>query len=68
MIRENSDDAVTLETMIDRHDLQSVIDALMHICIGKELHIKETWQDKALAREWRKATDVLAKVSDKISV
>lgn len=45
---------VELETMIDKVGLANVLYALSHICGEKAEHLQVNWQDKAMARVWRK--------------
>jgi hypothetical protein len=41
-----------LERMVDLQSLAAVLDALVEIADAKANHIRENWQDAALARTW----------------
>jgi hypothetical protein len=45
-------DRDTLESMIDRHSLAAVLDALTVICHEKAEHLMSAWQDNNAARSW----------------
>lgn len=40
------------EELVDRHKLAEVVDILAEVCSMKADHIRENWQDDALADEW----------------
>ncbi len=48
----DSDIESTLEGMIDRWTMVSVLDALVDICDGKAGHLRSNWQDETSARVW----------------
>ena len=41
-----------LERLIDRYDLESVLDTLAEVCHEKAAHVLEVWQDKDLSNDW----------------
>ena len=41
-----------LESMIDKHGLDTVVLALSHVCSEKAEHIRVNWQDENLALGW----------------
>ena len=49
MNRAESD---ALEAIIDRVGLSETLAEMASICGAKAQHIRENWQDEALAREW----------------
>lgn len=51
----NAYDRTTLEALIDSHSLTLVLDHIGEICLEKEAHVLNNWQDKPFATEWRKA-------------
>jgi hypothetical protein len=57
---------VELEVMVDRISLQTVIEALAHICWLKAEHLQENWQDNAGARAWLKDAKKLDRVVEQI--
>ena len=61
MIAENSQDAVTLEKIVDRHSMRDVLIALGAIAFGKSSHVAENWQDNVLARKWFRAGQAIDK-------
>jgi hypothetical protein len=48
----NQNERDTIETLIDRCGLSSVLMALSEICGDKAEHIRSNWQDEILARDW----------------
>lgn len=53
-----------LESLIDTHNLTSVVQALAYVCSDKADHLRENWQDATAARHWEKASvelDTLAR-------
>ena len=46
------EDAMALETLIDRTSVSAVLESLGEICSEKAEHIRENWQDTQLARDW----------------
>lgn len=63
------DDSRTLEDLLDRYNLSSVILELANIGAEKAQHVRETWQDEELARAWDKAASAVEKcaLSDKVT-
>ena len=48
----NTQELETLELLIDRRGIASVLMALSEICGAKGDHIESNWQDAGLARRW----------------
>jgi hypothetical protein len=46
-------EALDLETLIDRRGIEQVLQQISEICGAKAEHIASNWQDAALARRWR---------------
>ena len=44
-----------LESLIDRHGLFPVLEAIAEICYLKADHLTTNWQDRVSARLWEKA-------------
>jgi len=44
----------SLEIMMDKHGLDTVMLALSHICSEKADHVRSNWQDENLAKAWDK--------------
>lgn len=53
-----------LEIFIDNNSVQDVIIMLRTLCEEKATHVESTWQDRILARQWRKAAVYLDRVSE----
>jgi hypothetical protein len=51
--QQASEDARTLEGMIDGMGLRAILMLLQGIAYEKAQHIEENWQDYKLAREWK---------------
>lgn len=49
----------TLEALIDRTSLATVVDLLAELASTKAYHIRETWQDDPLADVWDNAAKEL---------
>ena len=45
-------EAINLETLIDNHGIQEVMDAIANICWEKSEHIVQSYGDKPLAKLW----------------
>lgn len=60
------DDEVALEALVDRYDLDRVLDMLADICHGKADHLLTNWQDPRAARAWTKAGEKLSALSCKV--
>ena len=43
-----------LELLIDAAGVQNVIEAIGEICCGKAEHVETNYQDRELAKAWRK--------------
>ena len=48
----DSDLIFTLEELIDRHGIDTILEEIAHICFAKADHIVSNYQDYALANEW----------------
>jgi hypothetical protein len=46
--------ANALEPTVDRHGIAAVLGAIGYLCAAKAEHIETTWQDRQLARAWKK--------------
>lgn len=53
-----------IEAIVDRETMENTLNALLQVCISKELHVEEDWQDKPLARRWKKLAIALDKLVD----
>ena len=47
----------TIETLVDKHGAQVVLQALAQVCAEKADHVNTNWQDRALAKDWEHASD-----------
>jgi hypothetical protein len=59
-------DAVTLEAIVDRQGLHSVVELLAIVCGEKAEHIAVNWQDAGLAKQWDKAGQLFDTLAPKI--
>ena len=50
----------SLETLIDRHGMTRVLQALAEICELKADHLRANWQDETLAKQWSTVADALS--------
>lgn len=57
----------TLEMLIDHNSLDAVLDALSVICAEKAEHLTSNWQDKAAARDWIKASNLVDATAGRIT-
>lgn len=48
-----------LESLVDSHSLETVIEALAEICFLKGEHLRTNWQDKTTAKVWEKVGNKL---------
>lgn len=48
-----------IESLIDKHGLQMVLDSLATVCGEKAEHLAVTWQDTASAKAWANAAQQL---------
>jgi hypothetical protein len=55
---QNVQDA--LEAILDAVGVVGILDALSTVCAVKAEHVRESWQDEPLAREWAQ----LSKITD----
>lgn len=63
-----NDITTPLEEMIDRHGLLHVLIGLSLICSEKADHIRASYGDKALARDWRNESHRLDAVARRVKV
>ncbi len=56
-----------LEQFVDKHGLLHVITALDLMCTEKAAHIRASYQDEPLAKNWDRAANALYTASSKIS-
>ena len=54
----------TLEQFIDGSSLFAVLEMIQVICEEKAQHIRENWQEDALARDWEKAANRISVVAN----
>lgn len=66
MIRLDDEDSRTLESLIDKHNLDEVVQALADICFAKAEHLQANWQDAATAKTWNRAGKALDTASTKV--
>lgn len=45
-------DKDTLESILDRYTLETILDVLAQICHEKSDHVLSTWQNKTLSKKW----------------
>jgi hypothetical protein len=57
-----------LEQLIDKHGIETVLEQIAEICTAKAMHIRESYSDVTLAREWMRTGDRLALMASKITV
>lgn len=55
-----------LEPLIDAHTLYRVVEALAEIAGAKAAHVREAWQDDALAAKWEKVRRALERLLPKL--
>ena len=55
-----------LETLVDRHGLSNVIEALSIVCAEKADHIQTNWQDNVLAGSWERSSHQLDTVAARV--
>ena len=66
MIRLDDANSRTLETLIDAHNLDGVLEALSEICHAKAEHLRSNWQDSATAKQWNQAASIVTKAASKV--
>lgn len=52
-----------LETLVDSHNLASVLQTLAYVCSDKADHLQENWQDTCAARHWQAASSDLDRLA-----
>jgi hypothetical protein len=57
-----------LEALIDRHSLNTVIEALGEVAFAKSNHVAENWSDMAASKAWQIAGSGLQKLASKVGV
>jgi len=57
----------TIERIIDSNSLRETVEMLAEICSAKADHIRENWQDEALAAAWDKEAARLLNVAGHVS-
>jgi hypothetical protein len=61
-----TDAATALETLVDRHGLANVIEALAIVCSEKADHIQTNWQNTVLAGSWERCSHQLDTVAARV--
>jgi hypothetical protein len=61
----NQTELGTLEAMVDAAGIEAVVQGLSEICGAKADHIREAWQDTALAKRWATLEGALGVASTK---
>ena len=62
------DDENALEDIVDRRSLTTTLMMLSDIASEKAQHIRENWQDAALARQWDNEASKLETAATKVKV
>ena len=57
----------TLETLIDKHGLASVLYALSHVCRERADHIRSSYSDDPLAKQWERDANKIVKCGDAVT-
>lgn len=55
-----------LERLIDRYDLESILDTLAEVCYEESARVLEVWQDKDLSNEWTKCGMIINHAETKV--
>ncbi|MDX2087861.1 MAG: hypothetical protein SFX73_08425 [Kofleriaceae bacterium] len=55
--------AAEIEPVVDQHGIAEVLEALSFLCQAKSDHIEAAWQDRPLARAWKRVGDKVAQAS-----
>ncbi len=64
-VRTHNQTLDLLESLVDRHDLPALIEALAEICSAKADHVQESWQDETLAKYWDRRAALLLNAAEK---
>jgi hypothetical protein len=56
-------DKVALEVMIDKYNLETVLEVLADICGEKAQHIRESYSDNPLAEHWDRMAGEIGAIS-----
>lgn len=54
-----------IESLIDRHSLNYVLNCVAQICFEKADHVVSTWGDKPLANQFEETAVSLEQIADK---
>ena len=57
-----------IETLIDRYDVKTILDAMSIVCAEKADRIRSNWGDESMAQDWGRATGQLARWTSQMSV
>jgi hypothetical protein len=56
-----------VESLIDKHTLKDLLEAIGNIALEKSYHIKENWQDEVTAKTWESASKAVFKAYAKVT-
>lgn len=62
------EDRIILERLIDQYKLEEVLYGLAQICFEKAEHVRMTYNDPGLARQWVRAANYLVGSSVNINI
>ena len=54
-----------IESLIDKHSLNYVLNCVAQICFEKADHVQSTWGDKPLANQFEKTAVSIERIADK---
>ena len=54
-----------IESLIDKHSLNYVLNCVAQICFEKADHVRTTWGDKTLANQFEKTAVSIERIADK---
>lgn len=57
---------IALEKMVDASSLTGVLRGLAEIAQAKAQHIREAWQDEALAKSWERSADKITTAANTV--
>ena len=57
-----------IEEMVDKTDVQTVLECLARVCFEKQEHILINWQDKARAEQWEQSGKQIMQAFSKINL
>lgn len=55
-------DVIALEQLVDRYSLAMVVEGLVAICGAKAMHVRSTWQDEPMAKDWERDARTLDRI------